>query len=491
MVLIMVKYSDRLDQSFCIHGKGLCDKHRGVLLTGNRMKLTFLGGAGTVTGSKYLLEINSKKILIECGLFQGLKVLRERNWKPFPFKPESLDAVLLTHAHIDHSGYIPLLVKNGFKGPIYSTNATAELCSILLPDSGYLQEEEAKRANKYKYSKHHPARPLYTRDEALEALKQFSTVDYDTPYTFSWFPDCTFVWQRAGHILGSAFIQIQHENKITCFSGDLGRLSDPIMKPKSILKAADYLILESTYGNRLHAKVDPEDIIENIVKKTISRGGTLLIPAFSVGRAQLMLYHLYQLKKSRRISNIPIFLDSPMSVQATKALLHHHTEHRLSVDECQAVCKSATYIRTPEESMALGENVQPKIIISASGMLTGGRVLHHLKRILPNPKNALLLTGFQAPGTRGERLVNQEKHIKIHGELFPVRAEISIMDSLSAHGDYEEILAWLKHMEKQPKKIFLTHGTPAAANALKAHIEKELAWHCVVPDYLDKVTLVE
>jgi metallo-beta-lactamase family protein len=453
------------------------------------MKLTFLGGTGTVTGSKYLLEIQNKKILIDCGLFQGLKILRERNWKPLPFKPESLDAVLLTHAHIDHSGYLPSLVKNGFKGPIYSTHATAELCSILLPDSGYLQETEAFRANKYKYSKHHPAFPLYTRDEAVQALKQFKTVDYDTSYSF--FPDCQFSWHRAGHILGAAFIKIKSEAVTACFSGDIGRLNDPIMKPKSSITKADYLILESTYGNRLHEKTNPEDIIGELVKKTILRGGTVLIPSFSVARAQLMLYHLYQLKKNNSIPDVPIFLDSPMSIQATEALLNNQNEHRLSPEECQAVCQIATYIKTPEESIALGEKTTPKIIISASGMLTGGRVLHHLKILLPNPKNSVLLTGFQAPGTRGERLLKQEKSIKIHGEFFPVKAEISVISSLSAHADYEEILLWLKQMKKPPKVIFLTHGTPQASLALKQHIEEELGWPCVIPSYLDSVFLVK
>ncbi len=451
------------------------------------MRLTFLGATGTVTGSKYLLEIEDKKILVDCGLFQGVKTLRERNWKPLPFKPELLDAVLITHAHIDHSGYLPLLVKNGFKGSIYCTHATAELCSILLPDSGYLQEEEAKRANKYKYSKHHPALPLYTREEALLALKQFRVVDYDHLYSF--LPGCQVSWHRAGHILGSAFIKLKHGHTTVCFSGDLGRLTDPIMKPKSVLAETDYLILESTYGNRLHANINPGDIIGQLIGKIKNREGMLLIPAFSVGRAQLILYHLYQLKKRKLIPEIPIFLDSPMSIHTTEALLHHHNEHRLSSSLCKEVCQVAKYVETPEESIKLADNTQPKVIVSASGMLTGGRILHHLKYILPNPKNAVLLTGFQAPGTRGERLLNQEKAIKIHGELLPVRAEIEAMDALSAHADYGEILTWLKRMKKPPKQIFLTHGTPESSAALKAHIEAELGWHCVVPTYLEKVVL--
>jgi len=451
------------------------------------MKLTFLGAVGTVTGSKYLLEIENKKILIDCGLFQGIRELRRRNWNPLPFKPENLDLVVLTHAHIDHSGYLPLLVKNGFKGPIYSTQATAELCSILLPDSGYLQEEEAKRANKYGYSKHHPARPLYTREDALHALKQFKTVDYHTSHKL--LSNCEFSWHRAGHILGSAFIQIKHQGRITCFSGDLGRLDDVIMKPKAFLEHADYLILESTYGNRLHDKTNPEEAIGTLVNNTINRGGTVLIPAFSVGRSQHMLYYLHQLKKNKRIPDVPIFLDSPMAINATQALLHNQNEHRLTPEQCKEVCQIAHDVKTPEESIALVEDNIPKIIISASGMLTGGRVLHHLKHIAPNPKNALLLTGFQAPGTRGERLLNQEKNIKLHGEFLPVKAEVVTLSNLSAHADYEEILSWLKHMKHPPKTVFLTHGTPTAALSLKAYIESELGWPCVIPAYLDHVKL--
>ena len=451
------------------------------------MKLTFLGAVGTVTGSKYLLEIENKKILIDCGLYQGVRELRRRNWNPLPFKPENLDLVVLTHAHIDHSGYLPLLVKNGFKGPIYCTQATAELCSILLPDSGYLQEEEAKRANKYGYSRHHPARALYTREDALQSLKQFKMLDYNTTHTL--LPNCEFSWHRAGHILGSAFIKIKHKDRVTCFSGDLGRLNDVIMKPKAFLNHADYLILESTYGNRLHDTSDPSDAIEQIVNNTIKRGGTVLIPAFAVGRSQHMLYYIQQLKQNNRIPDVPVFLDSPMSIDATKALSHYQNEHRLTPEQCTSVCQSAHYVKTPEESIALVEDHNPKIIISASGMLTGGRILHHLKHLAPDAKSSLLLTGFQAPGTRGERLLNQEKNIKLHGEFVPVKAEVVTLSNLSAHADYEEILSWLKHMKHPPKTVFLTHGTPKAALGLKEKIEAQLGWPCVIPAYLDHVNL--
>lgn len=451
------------------------------------MKLTFVGAVGTVTGSKYLLEIEDKKILIDCGLFQGIRELRRRNWNPLPFKPESLDLVVLTHAHIDHSGYLPLLVKNGFKGPIYCTQATAELCAILLPDSGYLQEEEAKRANKYGYSRHHPARPLYTREDALQSLKQFKTIDYHTSHQL--LPNCEFSWHCAGHILGSAFIKIKHQGRVICFSGDLGRLDDVIMKPKAFLDHADYLLLESTYGNRLHDKSDPSETIEQLINKTIHRGGTLLIPAFAVGRSQHMLYYIQQLKQAGRIPDVPVYLDSPMSIHATQALLHNQNDHRLTPEQSQKVCQIAQDIKTPDESIALVEDNNPKIIISASGMLSGGRVLHHLKHLAPDPKNSLLLTGFQAPGTRGDRLLNHEHNIKLYGEFLPIKAEVVALSNLSAHADYEEILSWLKHVKHPPKTVFITHGTTESALALKGHIESVLGWHCVIPAYLDHVKL--
>lgn len=451
------------------------------------MKLTFVGATGTVTGSKYLLEIDDKRILIDCGLFQGLKELRLRNWSALPFKPSSLDAVVLTHAHIDHSGYLPLLVKNGFKGPIYATKATIELCSILLPDSGYLQEEDAKRANKHAYSKHHPALPLYTRMDAFAALKQFQEVEYELPVSLSEHGE--FTWFRAGHILGSAFIQVTHSGTRILFSGDIGRWRDPVMKPSRIITEADYLILESTYGDRLHEKTNPEDEIADIVNTTVQRGGTVLIPSFAVGRAQSILYYLYQLKQANRIPDLPIYLDSPMAIDATEILLHNRDEHQLSPEQCRNICQSAIYIRTPEESIALNRNHMPKIIISASGMMTGGRVLHHLKMLAPDHRNTVLMTGFQAEGTRGEAMLRGVDAVKIHGQMVPVKAQIAVINNASAHADYDEILIWLKHFKKAPKKVFLTHGEPHASLALKGHIERELHWPCNVPEYLDSVNL--
>lgn len=452
------------------------------------MKLTFLGATGTVTGSKYLMEVNDKKILVDCGLFQGLKELRLRNWSNFPVSPKSIDAVVLTHAHIDHSGYLPLLVKKGFKGRIYATKASIELCSILLLDSGYLQEEDAKRANKYGYSKHRPALPLYDQEDAQKALKHFEEVEYDTPYPMP--GNCVISWHRAGHILGSAFVQFEYNHQKVLFSGDIGRLNDPIMRPSELMKEADYLIMESTYGNRLHDTADPMDFIANIVNKTWTRGGTVLIPAFAVGRAQTMLYYLYMLKQKKLIPDVPVYLDSPMAIDATELLLNNSNEHKLQPEEIRAVCHMATYVQTPDESMLLDLDHSPKIIISASGMMTGGRILHHLKVYATDPLNIILLTGFQASGTRGARMLNHEPTIKIHGDDYPVLAQIESLTNTSAHADYSEILLWLKHFTKAPKKVFITHGEPAAALALKQHIEKELGWNCEVPVYLEKAELL-
>ncbi|CAM2759697.1 MBL fold metallo-hydrolase RNA specificity domain-containing protein [Legionella worsleiensis] len=451
------------------------------------MKLTFMGATGTVTGSKYLLELNDKKILIDCGLFQGIKELRLRNWSPFPVAPKSIDAVVLTHAHIDHSGYIPLLVKQGFKGKIYATKATKELCSILLPDSGFLQEEDARRANKYGYSKHHPAEPLYTQEDANQSLKHFAEVEYDTPYSMPGGAEIS--WYRAGHILGSAFVAVEHNQKKVLFSGDIGRLNDPIMRPSELIKSADYLILESTYGDRLHDKTDPLQVIADIVNTTYNRGGTVLIPAFAVGRSQTILYYIYLLKKNKLIPDIPLYLDSPMAIDATELLLKNSNEHKLSPELCRAVCHVARYVQTSDESMAIDRDKQPKIIISASGMMTGGRVLHHLKALVTNPLNTILMTGFQASGTRGDRMLRHEPTVKIHGDEYPVKAQLELLTNASAHADYQEILYWLSHFNQAPKKVFITHGEPTASQALKEQIEKRFKWACELPTYLQKAEL--
>lgn len=446
------------------------------------MKLTFLGAVGTVTGSRYLLEDDGRKILIDAGLFQGRKELRERNWAPPTFNPAEIDAMLLTHAHIDHSGYIPKLVKEGFRGPIYCTSATQDLCSILLPDSGHLQEEDADSANRHGYSRHEPALPLYTQEDAEEALNYLRPVEFGKRYEI---PGSVlgFTMYRAGHILGAAFIRVDDGMTSVLFGGDIGRLNNPVMKPPAKIQQADYLLVESTYGDRLHNTDDPTEDIYRIVRETAARGGTVVIPAFAVGRTQAILYHLYLLKKQGRIPDIPVFVDSPMAIKATALLSRHPADHRLPPDICLAIDSMTRYAQTTEESKAINSqnNGMPKVIISASGMATGGRVLHHLKQYVGDPRSTILLAGFQADGTRGDRLARGEKEISIHGQMWPVLARIEKLDNMSAHADYEEILTWLGNFNSQPHRVFITHGEPAAAEAMKGHIEARFGWDAHVP----------
>lgn len=451
------------------------------------LQLTFLGATETVTGSKYLLTYKDKYFLVDCGLFQGYKELRLRNWDKFPIDPAKIHAVILTHAHIDHSGYLPLLVKNGFKGKIFSTPGTKALCSILLPDSGYLQEEDANRANRYGYSKHKPALPLYTEEDAKRTLDYFETVNFDQEFLLA--DNLSFHFSRSEHIIGSAFITFKEGNHVICFTGDIGRPHDPVMLEPTIQERVDYLILESTYGDRLHDTTDPQLSIGKIVNETIKRGGSIVIPAFAVGRAQSLLFHIYQLKKNKIIPNIPVFLDSPMAVNATTIFCSYKEEHRLNNEECTKLCSVATYIRTPDESKKIDSMQMPKIIISASGMGVGGRILHHLKAFAPDPKSTILFTGFQAGGTRGARMLNGEKEIKIHGEYIPIRAQVKQITNTSAHADYQEILEWLAHFKKPPKRVFITHGERNAAYSLKTKIEDKFGWECQIPNYLQTIVL--
>jgi metallo-beta-lactamase family protein len=451
------------------------------------LQLTFLGAIGTVTGSKYLIKSGNKQLLVDCGLYQGRKELRERNWLPFPVAPDSIDAVILTHAHIDHSGYLPLLVKNGFNGPIFATKATKDLCKILLADSAYLQEEEAKNANKYGWSRHSPALPLYTVRDAESALKLFQVIDYGREHRI--FDELTVELQRSGHILGSSFVTLCEGNTKLTFSGDLGRPKDPILHPPVQIQNTDYLVLESTYGDRQHSNSDPQEQIAAIINKTVARGGTVVVPAFAVGRAQTLLYHIYMLKRDGKIDNVPVYLDSPMAVNATDILANNMSEHHLSPGLCKAVCGVATYVSTVEDSKQIDALTQPKIIISASGMASGGRVLHHLKALISDPKNTILFTGYQDPSTRGDQILKGEHEVKIHGQIYEVKAEIAQIINLSAHADADEIVQWLRHFKRQPRKVFITHGEVEAALALKERIERELGWQCQVPKYLDSETL--
>ncbi|MGZ5826975.1 MAG: MBL fold metallo-hydrolase RNA specificity domain-containing protein [Xanthobacteraceae bacterium] len=451
------------------------------------MRITFLGAVGTVTGSKYLLETDHHRILVDCGLFQGFKQLRLRNWAPLPVDVRSIDAVVLTHAHIDHSGYLPLLVKHGFKGRVFCTSATRDLCGILLPDAGHLEERAAEDANRHAYSKHHPALPLFTEEDAQRSLSRLVPLDFNRPHDFG--KGLSLSYRYAGHILGAAMAQFTFDDETILFSGDLGRPNDPIMRDPDIIAQTDYLVVESTYGNRKHPATSAQDELAEIITSTARRGGSVVVPAFAVGRAQLLLYHLYRLKMDKRIPDLPIFLDSPMAIDASDIFRAHVKDHRLSPLEAKAVCAIARQTPTGEESKAIDHSQVPSVIVSASGMATGGRVLHHLKVFAPDHRNTILFTGFQAGGTRGAAMVAGAQTIKIFGEYIPVRAEVKTLDMLSAHADADEILSWLGHFEKPPKTTFVTHGEPDAADALRKRIEETLKWHAVVPAYRDEFEL--
>jgi metallo-beta-lactamase family protein len=451
------------------------------------MKLTFLGAAETVTGSKYLLEGAGIRVLIDCGLFEGTKNLRLRNWAPPPVALDTLDAVILTHAHIDHSGYLPVLARLGYRGPVYATSGTVDLCHVMLRDSAKLQEEEAAFANKHGHSKHHPALPLYTLDDAERVLKQLVPCEFNTPVRLT--DQASFRLLPAGHILGAASLVIHMNGKLIAFSGDLGRPSDPIMREPTPLTRADYVIVESTYGDRLHAQSDPIAELEAIFARTFRHGGVVVIPSFAVGRTQTILYYIALLKETGRLANVPVFLDSPMAIAVTDLYRHHLREHRLTMAQAGSISKAATMVRTVDQSKEVSHRRGPMVVIAGSGMITGGRVLHHLKAFAPDARNTIVLVGYQAAGTRGAALEAHAPTLKIHGEYVPVRAKVESISSLSAHADYRETLAWLSSISPPPDRTFITHGEPAAADALRRRIAEELHWSCEVPTYLESVEL--
>ena len=448
--------------------------------------LSFLGATGTVTGSRYLIQASGRRILVDCGLFQGYKQLRLRNWNPFPVEPSSIDAVLLTHAHIDHSGYLPALIRDGFRGKVHCTAATAELCELMLPDSAHLQEEEARFALRHRYSRHARPRPLYTVDDANDALRHLHEVEFDRPLDLGAGLQVEFI--PAGHLLGAAQIRLTVAGRTVHFSGDIGRPSDPMMRPPRPFERADILVCESTYGDRAHPQVDAEAELAAIVNRTADRGGVVVIPAFAVGRAQVLMLQIARLQARGAIPDIPVFLNSPMAIDATQIYRRHHDEHHVSDGECQAMFELAHRVRTVDESKALNTRPGPFIVISASGMLTGGRVLHHVVSFGPDPRNTIVLSGFQAGGTRGAALARGDQVLRIFGRDVPIRAEVVQIESMSAHADANEILTWLG-AAPAPEMTYVTHGEPGSSDMLRFRIDHELHWNVRVPEHLERVSL--
>ena len=457
--------------------------------------LTFLGAAQTVTGSKYLLEVNSSRVLVDCGLFQGLKELRERNWAPLPVPAESIDSVVLTHAHVDHTGYLPRLFREGFRGRVFCTPGTADLCRIVLPDSGRLAEEDAREANRHGYSKHSPALPLFTEEDAIRVLAKLQPVGFDRPIQVA--PDVTVRFTNSGHLLGSAFAGLSLDvngGREVVFSGDIGRYSRPVLPDPSPLESADVLLVESTYGDRAHVPDDDGVKMAEIVTKTIERGGKVIIPSFAIGRVEEIIWWLKRLEEEGRIPVVPVFLDSPMAVEALKHYARRSDELDPDMQGTRGafaafVTRRFQTVSSPQLSAELVASRIPAIVISSSGMATGGRVLNHLKGALPNPRHTVLFVGFQAAGTRGRRLVEGEREVKIHGQMVPVNASIEQLHSMSAHADGDELIRWLAGIRKPPARTFVVHGEPESTEHFAGRLRQELSWQVSVPNYLDAVEL--
>lgn len=464
--------------------------------------IEFWGGVGTVTGSKYLVQTNKARVLVDCGLFQGLKELRERNWQEPPFDPRSLDAVLITHAHIDHTGYLPRLVKQGFNGPVYCSRGTADLLKILLPDSGRLQEEEADYRNRHKLTKHHPALPLYTEDDAYASLELLEPVA-NTGDSVQVARGISASFRIAGHILGSSLVLLEVERATSdgkglrvLFSGDLGHYDQPIIRDPVPPPACDYLLVESTYGDRLHDPEDPKVALARIINDAAQRKAPVLMPAFAVGRTQEIVYLIRELEDENAIPILPVTVDSPMAAATTTVYSNRREEHD---EEYASVLmqrrhplrtRSMSTASSREESKRLNDAKGARVIVSASGMMTGGRVLHHALRMVPDPEATIVFVGFQAAGTTGRRILDGEREVKILGQWVPVRCRTAKIGGFSAHADWKEVLRWLKEIETGvPRRTFLTHGEPEAATAMGEHIKEELGWNVHVPEYGEKVDL--
>ena len=441
--------------------------------------LRFLGATGTVTGSRYLIEHAGKRILVDCGLFQGYKELRVRNREPFPVPPDTIDIVLLTHAHLDHSGYVPALVRDGFRGDVVTSLGTAELCTLLLPDSAHLLEEEAQHAARHKWSKHEKPTPLYTVDDAERSLSQFRTAPFNEDLSIA--PGVTARFTHAGHILGASQLHLDIAGTSIHFTGDLGRVDDALMIPPAPYEGSDVLVTESTYGDRTHPPADAEKELGPVLARVLNRGGTVVIPAFAVGRTQALLLHVSRLMKSGVIPRVPVYVNSPMAVNASEMYERHQEEHRVSKEEFADMYEVAHLVRTVEESKALNEKTGPMIIISASGMITGGRVLHHIVAFGEDPTNAILLSGYQAGGTRGAVLASGQRSLRIFGRDVAIRAEVIQLESLSGHADAQQIVDWMRTSPQPPRMTYVTHGEPQSADAMRWRISSELGWPVHVP----------
>lgn len=459
------------------------------------VSIQFLGAARCVTGSKYLLRTTGSITLIDCGLFQGLKELRHRNWEPFPFPPAKIDQVILTHAHIDHTGYLPRLLKQGFTGPVYCTPSTAELLNLLLPDCGHLQEEDARYAAKKRSSKHAIPLPLFTAEDGRDALRLLSPVEFGTTTRLS--SQLAFRYHPTGHILGAGSLEIEAGPLRLWFSGDLGRYDDEIMNAPVEGKDADYIFVESTYGNRLHPEINPSDALDEVINRTVQRGGSVVIPAFAIGRTQTMLYHLRRLEDAGRIPRLPVFIDSPMAVDASALYCKFGREANLKLDLtmmtpdcCPLRCAETHFVQSMEDSKRINDLTTPAIIIAASGMAAGGRVVHHLANRLPHRRNTILLAGFQAEGTRGRALLHGAKELKIYGQFVPVKAEVTSISGLSAHGDQRDLLRWLAGFKGKPRRAFFVHGEEDGLKALSQEVGKRLNWQAHIANHMEHIDLL-
>ncbi len=443
------------------------------------MKIHFFGAAETVTGSKFLIETSEMNILVDCGLFQGLKELRLLNRQPLPFDASLIDFVILTHGHLDHCGWLPVLVKNGFSGKIFSTSPTKDITKLILLDSAKIQEEEAEKANKEHYSKHNPAEPLYTIADAEKVFSLLRAVNPNEEIKLSEFVSFNFFY--ASHILGACSVSLSVEGKSLVFSGDVGQDDDPLLFPPIKPKKADYIFLESTYGNRIHPENKSLQDLELFINNTFNKGGNVIIPSFAVERVQTLMYLLWQLKKENRIPNIPYIIDTPMGINVLQLFLQNTKWHKLTPHECEEMCRMFTLISDYRDTIEAIYNKQPKVVIAASGMVTGGRVLSYLERYIDKPENTILLVGFQAEGTRGRKLLEGAKEVKMYGKYYQVKASVFLIEGLSAHGDQKDLMNWLSDLEEKPKKIFLIHGEKETAEGFKIKIEETYKVECVIP----------